>query len=157
MESHAHAHHFTVGTQHFDGLFEGDIGARTFDNQPQIIFAANRLAAGDHILNRSVDYRRRAERFGNRETYRDILFQPDHDDIHGPHNARHLYGKEPKWTGTENHDVLTGKKFGLLSERLIGITDRIQHRRVFVINARRNLPQRMTMDFEDLSRHQAVF
>jgi hypothetical protein len=76
-------------------LFEGDIGAGTFDNQPQIVFTADFLAAGDHIFGRTVDDRRRPERFGNREAYRDILFQPDHDDIHGPHNARHLYGKEP--------------------------------------------------------------
>ena len=50
FEAHTYAHHFTVGAQHFNGLFESDIGAGTFDNQPQIIFAADCLAASDHIF-----------------------------------------------------------------------------------------------------------
>jgi hypothetical protein len=76
-------------------LFEGNISAGAFDNQAQVVFTADFLATRDHIFGRTVDDRCRPQLFGNREAYRDILFQSDHDDVHGPHDARHLHGKEP--------------------------------------------------------------
>lgn len=95
FETHAHANHFPVGAQHFDRLFEGNISAGAFDNQAQVVFTADLLATRDHIFGRTVDDRCRPQLFGNREAYRDILFQSDHDDVHCPHDARHLHGKEP--------------------------------------------------------------
>ena len=157
FEAHSNAYYFPIRAEHFDGLFQCDIGTGAFNHQPQIVFATNLLAACHHIFGRTIYYCRRTQFFCNREADRYIFLQTNDDDIYRPHNPRHLYGEQPEWASADDDHILTWKEFRLLRDGFIGITDRVKYGCVLIINTIRDFPQRMTMNFENFTRNKTIF